>query len=56
MWQASEWVAWVVSGIIIVWLVWDFFRINTSYREETLLSSREGVDELFGGTNPSKGA
>lgn len=47
MWEISGWVAWIVSAIIFVWLVWDFFRINLKYSESLLLSSREGVDELF---------
>jgi hypothetical protein len=47
MWAISGWVAWVLSAGIFIWLVWDFFRINTTYSEDVLLSSREGVDELF---------
>jgi hypothetical protein len=34
----------------------DFFKINVSFGEDKLLSSREGVDELFSENNPSKGA
>jgi hypothetical protein len=48
MWEISGWVAWVVSAAIFLWLGWDFFRVNASYSEDVLLSSREGVDELFG--------
>lgn len=47
MWAISGWVAWVLSAVIFIWLVWDFFRVNTTYKEDVLLSSREGVDELF---------
>jgi hypothetical protein len=47
MWAISGWVAWILSAVIFIWLVWDFFRINTKYSENILLSSREGVDELF---------
>jgi hypothetical protein len=47
MWQMSEWVSWGLSAVIFLWLVKDFFQINSSHSEETLLSSREGVDELF---------
>lgn len=47
MWQLFGWIAWVVSTAIFAWLVWDFFRMNTRYDESILLSSREGVDELF---------
>ncbi len=47
MWAISGWVAWVLSAVIFIWLVWDFFRVNLKYSEDVLLSSREGVDELF---------
>lgn len=47
MWAISGWVAWIISIAIFAWLVWDFFRVNMKYSEDVLLSSREGVDELF---------
>jgi hypothetical protein len=50
MWAFFEDAAWVVSIAIFAWLIWDFFRINMRYPEEVLLSSREGVDELFAQT------
>ncbi len=47
MWAISGWVAWALSAIIFLWLIYDFFRINIKYSEAVLTSSREGVDELF---------
>ena len=47
MWEISGWVAWALSAIIFVWLIYDFFKINIKYSEAVLTSSREGVDELF---------
>ena len=47
MWEMSGWVAWALSAIIFVWLVYDFFKVNVKYSEAVLPSSREGVDELF---------
>ncbi len=47
VWQASVWAAWIISGAIFLWLIVDFFRVNLKYSETVLLSSREGVDELF---------
>jgi len=44
-----------LSAVIFAWMFWDFIRINTSYGEDVLLSSREGVDELFADSNKSKG-
>ncbi len=51
MWVVSGWVAWIVSGAIFIWLIADFVRINRRHSEEQLLSSREGLDELFAGQN-----
>jgi len=47
MWAISGWVAWIIAAAIFIWLVWDFIRVNVKYGEDVLLSSREGVDELF---------
>ena len=47
MWDLLGVVAWVISAAIFLWLLWDFFTVNLKYSEEVLLSSREGVDELF---------
>jgi hypothetical protein len=47
MWVVSGWIAWILSAAIFIWLLWDFYRTNTRHSEEALLSSREGVDELF---------
>ena len=47
MWEISGWVAWAVSAAVFLWLLWDFYRVNTTNSEQALLSSREGVDELF---------
>ena len=47
MWETFGGIAWIVSAIIFVWLVYDFIRVNMTYSEVVLTSSREGVDELF---------
>jgi hypothetical protein len=36
-------------------MVWDFFTVNRSFGEDVLLSSREGVDELFSESSKAKG-
>jgi len=46
MWNALEWIAWAVSAGIVVWMVFDGWRVGQSHSEDVLLSSREGVDEL----------
>jgi hypothetical protein len=55
MWQALGWAAWIGSAVLLLWMVWDFFRVNKEFGEEILLSSREGVDELFADSGKSKG-
>ena len=47
MWDMLGWAAWVISAVVFGWIIWDFFKINSAYSEDVLLSSREGVDELF---------
>jgi hypothetical protein len=56
MWEISGWIAWAISAAIFIWLAWDFIMVNAKFREEVLLSSREGVDELFPTVEKSKGA
>ena len=46
MWNVLEWLAWIVCAIIFVWMVYDGWRVGQEYDESTLLSSREGLDEL----------
>ena len=47
MWDLLGPIAWVLSAAIFLWLIVDFFLVNAKFGEEALLSSREGVDELF---------
>jgi hypothetical protein len=47
MWQLLEFAAWAISALLIGWMVWDAVRVGRTTTEAALLSSREGVDELF---------
>jgi hypothetical protein len=47
MWQILEYIAWTLSAIMLLWMVADAWKVGNSYSEEQLLSSKEGVDELF---------
>jgi hypothetical protein len=47
MWEVSGNIAWIISAAIFLWMLYDFFVVNKKYSEDVLLSSREGVDELF---------
>jgi hypothetical protein len=55
MWQVLTWAAWAISAVLLLWMFWDFISVNRRYGEEMLVSSREGVDELFGESNKPKG-
>ena len=47
MWEVVIWGAWAISAVLILWMFWDFMSVNKRYSDEMLISSREGVDELF---------
>ncbi|HLH11198.1 MAG TPA: hypothetical protein VKV77_04870 [Methylovirgula sp.] len=56
MWDAIIWAAWIISAVLFLWMFVDFLGVNKKYDEGVLLSSREGVDDLFGtGNNGSRG-
>jgi hypothetical protein len=38
-------IGWLVSAALGLWMVYDWFKTDTSYAEETLTSSREGEIE-----------
>jgi hypothetical protein len=42
------WAVWAGSAALFLWMLWDFLSVNRRFDEDVLLSSREGVDELFG--------
>lgn len=47
MWILLEYLAWGTAAALLLWMVWDAVRVNREFDEETLLSSREGIDELL---------
>jgi hypothetical protein len=46
-WQLLSYAAWIVSGLLIVWMLADMASISKQYDEDFLMSSREGADELM---------
>ncbi len=46
VWNYLEWAAWIVSGLLILWMLWDAILVNKNFSEDVLTSSQEGVDEL----------
>jgi hypothetical protein len=47
IWSVLEWIAWALSALMLVWMVLDAWKVGQRYTEEQLLSSKEGVDDLF---------
>jgi hypothetical protein len=45
MWIMIANLGWIVSAALAIWMLYDWFRTDTSYSEETLTSSREGEIE-----------
>jgi hypothetical protein len=37
---------WVASALLVLWMLVDFFKTNSQFEEDFLLSSREGHDEI----------
>jgi hypothetical protein len=45
MWMTLINVGWAVSALLVLWMIYDWFKTDTTYSEETLTSSREGEIE-----------
>ncbi|TPL02742.1 MULTISPECIES: hypothetical protein [unclassified Mesorhizobium] len=42
MWMGLSYVCWAISAALAAWMLYDWFKVDTTYSEETLTSSREG--------------
>jgi hypothetical protein len=42
-----EWAAWIISAVLLAWMLFDAVRVSRNYDEEFLTTSVEGTDELF---------
>jgi hypothetical protein len=47
IWSVLEWIAWALSALMLLWMVFDAWKVGSTHSEAQLLSSREGVDDLF---------
>jgi hypothetical protein len=45
MWMILVNIGWAISFALVLWMVYDWFRTDTTYTEEMLTSSREGEIE-----------
>lgn len=46
IWDIATYAAWILSIILLAWIVLDAFSVSNQYDEEYLMSSREGAEEL----------
>jgi hypothetical protein len=45
-WDIIQALAWLVSILLLLWMVLDALKVGRQYSEDILTSSEEGVDEL----------
>jgi hypothetical protein len=47
MWMTIANIGWAVSALVGAWLLYDWFKTDTTYSEAELTSSREGEIEAM---------
>ena len=47
VWNVLEYVAWLISAALLLWMAADAARVGREFSEDMLLSSEEGHDELL---------
>ncbi len=47
IWNLLEYAAWAIAAYLLIYIVFDAWRVGTEYDENLLISSREGSDELL---------
>ncbi len=45
MWMNFSYACWVVSAVLAAWMLFDWYKTDTTYSEADLTSSREGEIE-----------
>ena len=45
MWMIVANIGWVISAVLALWMLYDWYKTDTSYSEAMLTSSREGEIE-----------
>jgi hypothetical protein len=45
MWTTLANAGWAISAALALWMLYDWYRTDTSYAEDVLTSSREGEIE-----------
>lgn len=47
MWNMIALAAWVISAVLVIWMVYDWIKTDRSHTEAQLTSSREGEIEAI---------
>ena len=47
LWNYMEYGAWILSAVFGLYILIDWFRVDTTYSEDVLTSSREGELEAM---------
>ena len=42
MWISLSYACWGTSAVLALWMLYDWFKVDTTYSEDVLTSSREG--------------
>lgn len=42
MWFTLSYAAWAISAALVLWMLFDWFKTDSTYSEKVLTSSREG--------------
>ncbi len=45
MWMNFSYASWAISAVLAVWMLFDWYKTDTTYSEVDLTSSREGEIE-----------
>ncbi len=46
-WQILSYAAWIISGLLLLWILVDAISVSREFDEELLISSREGADDIL---------
>jgi len=46
-WDLLSYAAWIVAGLLLLWILADAISVSRQFDEDLLVSSREGADELM---------
>lgn len=46
-WEILSYAAWIISALLLLWILADAISVSREFDEELLISSREGADELL---------